>query len=65
MNIVSTLIKYDSFQLNEMECLEMYSYLIKSKLLYRLRDGYIYRALQLIKDGKIDEQGNILIDGIK
>lgn len=60
MNLTDKIIDYESGMLSTEATLELFSELVKTGLVWTLQGHYGRNAATLIKNGYLDEQGNIL-----
>lgn len=60
MNITNQIIAYEVGELNEMDSLKLFSELIKSGMAWTLQGHYGRTASNLIGEGYIDEDGEII-----
>jgi hypothetical protein len=61
-NFVDNIIAYESGELNNSQCLELFSELLKSKTIYSLQGSYQRPAKALIDNGFLSVTGDILKD---
>jgi len=59
-DLLDQMMDYESGELNDKETLQMFSGIIKNKLVYSLQGHYGRTANALIEDGWLDNNGNII-----
>jgi hypothetical protein len=59
-DFLDQMMDYESGELSDKDTLELFSVIIKDKLVYSLQGHYGRTANALIQDGWLDKEGNIL-----
>ena len=59
MNITAQLIEYETGEMNEVDVINFFAHLIRTKLAWKLQGHYGRTASSFIQDGLIDEFGNL------
>jgi hypothetical protein len=62
MDSLSMMIDFENGHLSEVDSIKLFSYLIKTKMAWKLQGLYGRTAYQLIESGVLDRNGNIEID---
>lgn len=62
MDMLSQMMDFEQGQLSEIETVKLFSYLVKTKMAWKLQGFYGRTAHNLIDSGVLDKKGNILID---
>ena len=60
-DFIDQIMDYESGELNNKDTLELFSTIVKDKLVYSLQGYYGRMANALIEEGWLDNEGNILI----
>jgi hypothetical protein len=59
MNITAQIIEYESGEMNEVDVVNFFAHLIRTKLAWQLQGQYGRTANSFIQDGLIDKFGNL------
>jgi hypothetical protein len=59
MNITAQVIEYETGMMNEVDVVNFFAHLIRTKLAWQLQGHYGRTASSFIQDGLIDEFGNL------
>lgn len=59
MNITAQLIEYETGEMNEVDVVNLFAHLIRTKVAWQLQGHYGRTANSFIQDGLIDEFGNL------
>ena len=59
MNIGAQLIEYETGEMNEVDVVNLFAHLIRTKVAWQLQGHYGRTAKSFIQDGLIDEFGNL------
>lgn len=61
-NSVSLMMDFEQGSLSEVDSIKLFSFLVKTKMAWKLQGMYGRTAHNLIENGVLDKKGNILID---
>lgn len=62
MDSLSMMMDFENGQLSEVDSIKLFSYLVKTKMAWKLQGFYGRTAHQLIESGILDRNGNVMID---